>query len=298
MICLTSCFLNGSASGFLLPAACYGLLFLYLAAMNVQIATVHRFVTGKDHTAVADLSVLKSLAEKYPYYLPAHLARACQLQAQGDPDAEAQKAALSLFIPDKAWLNFLLRDSKETTGAAATPALPVPEQNVEEPGSPATDADVLVPAAEQKAQEKLPVTSPVAEVKTEAPAAEPAFTFEPYHTIDYFASQGIKFREEEKPTDRFGQQLKSFTEWLKTLKKLPAADPVQPAGGDRQEEQKVEKMAEQSLSDREVITEAMAEVWARQGNPEKAIEIYNKLSLLDPSKSAYFAALIEQLKQS
>jgi hypothetical protein len=42
----------------------------------------------------------------------------------------------------------------------------------------------------------------------------------------------------------------------------------------------------------------MAEVWIKQGNKEKAIEIYNKLSLLNPDKSAYFASLAEQLKNS
>ena len=47
-----------------------------------------------------------------------------------------------------------------------------------------------------------------------------------------------------------------------------------------------------------VVTEAMAEVWLKQGNKQKAIETYNKLSLLNPSKKAYFAAQIEHLKQS
>jgi len=119
--------------------------------------------------------------------------------------------------------------------------------------------------------------------------------FEPYHTIDYFASQGIKYKEEEKPKDKFSQQLKSFTEWLKVLKQAPVSAIVQniPANS----EQKVEQLAGQSLEDREVVTETMAEVWAKQGNKAKAIEIYNKLSLLDPSKSPYFAAKIEELKK-
>jgi hypothetical protein len=45
------------------------------------------------------------------------------------------------------------------------------------------------------------------------------------------------------------------------------------------------------------VTEAMAEVWEKQGNTIKALELYEKLSLLDPSKSSYFAAKIEHLKQ-
>jgi hypothetical protein len=119
--------------------------------------------------------------------------------------------------------------------------------------------------------------------------------FEPYHTVDYFASQGIKFREEERPTDEFGKQLKSFTDWLKTLKRLPATELTKNIS--QQSEQKVEQLAGQSITDREVLTEAMAEVWEKQGNTLKAIQIYSKLSLLEPAKSAYFAAKIEELKK-
>jgi hypothetical protein len=126
--------------------------------------------------------------------------------------------------------------------------------------------------------------------------AETDLTFQPYHTVDYFASQGIKFIPEEKPVDRFGKQLKSFTEWLKTMKRLPQSE--MPKITDIVSDRKVEQMAEHSIDQGEVITETMAEVWIKQGNIEKAIETYNKLSLLDPDKSAYFASLAEQLKNS
>ena len=126
--------------------------------------------------------------------------------------------------------------------------------------------------------------------------AETELTFQPYHTVDYFASQGIKFIPEEKPVDRFGKQLKSFTEWLKTMKRLPQSEI--PKIADLASDEKVEQMAEHSIDRGEIITETMAEVWIKQGNREKAIETYNKLSLLNPDKSAYFASLAEQLKNS
>jgi hypothetical protein len=40
----------------------------------------------------------------------------------------------------------------------------------------------------------------------------------------------------------------------------------------------------------------MAEVLIKQGLIQKAIEVYEKLSLLDPAKSATFAAKISELK--
>ena len=109
------------------------------------------------------------------------------------------------------------------------------------------------------------------------------------------ATQGIKFREDDKPKDRFGQQLKSFTEWLKTLKKTPETETAVAASGP--EDKKVTQLAEHSLVEKEVVTEAMADVWEKQGNHSKAIDTYRKLSLLNPSKSAYFAAKIDHLKQ-
>ena len=44
-------------------------------------------------------------------------------------------------------------------------------------------------------------------------------------------------------------------------------------------------------------TESLAKVYAEQGYPDKAIEIYSKLSLRYPEKSVYFASLIEKTEQ-
>ncbi len=117
--------------------------------------------------------------------------------------------------------------------------------------------------------------------------------FEPLHTIDYFASQGIKLKEDALANDKLGQQVKSFTAWLKSMKKLhPGKLPEQ----NEVIEKIIQTSAEESNADAEVLTEAMAEVLIKQNKQEKAIEMYEKLSLLNPSKSTYFAAKIESLK--
>ncbi len=116
------------------------------------------------------------------------------------------------------------------------------------------------------------------------------------HTVDYFASLGIKFKEQDKPLNKFDLQLKSFTDWLKIIKKSPDNQPDK--ANDAKADQKVAEMAGLSLKDDKVITETMAEVWIKQGDTAKAIEVYQKLSLLDPAKSTYFASRIENLKKS
>ncbi len=112
-----------------------------------------------------------------------------------------------------------------------------------------------------------------------------------YHTVDYFASQGIKLVLEPRADDKFGQQLKTFTNWLKQMKKLPATKM-----SEKEHDSVVENIASSSLEDGEVLTESMAEVLMKQGRESQAIEVWQKLSLLYPEKSHYFAALIEKTK--
>jgi len=122
---------------------------------------------------------------------------------------------------------------------------------------------------------------------------ENALAFEPMHLVDYFASQGIKLSEDVQTGDKLGKQLKSFTDWLKTMKKIHVPD----AGANAViSDIAIQTLAAKSNTEGDVITEAMAEVLAQQGKAAKAIELYQKLSLLNPLKSAFFAAKIEQLK--
>jgi len=171
------------------------------------------------------------------------------------------------------------------------------ETDMHEYEAPAQETNASA-EAEEKMTENIErvLAQEEAQIKEPAPASTNDLVFEPYHTVDYFASQGVKLSQEETTKDKFGKQLKSFTDWLKTMKRLPSKEISQNI--DTASESKVQHMAADSVHDADVVTEAMAEVWIKQGNREKAIETYNKLGLLNPSKKAYFAGLIENLKRS
>jgi hypothetical protein len=168
---------------------------------------------------------------------------------------------------------------------------------VDTPGP--SDGDAAMPSVEASASIDPEAT---AEVAAGAPLAgeDPAVgedTFElpvePLHLTDFFASQGIDVGSElEFPVDPAPRR--SFSGWLRTMKRLqPDRDA---AMLNEQEEAAIRSEAEASNLDEDVITEAMAEVYARQGLFRKAIAVYEKLGLLDPDRSATFADRISQLK--
>jgi len=120
------------------------------------------------------------------------------------------------------------------------------------------------------------------------------FEKEPFHTIDYFASLGIKIDLTKQPQDKLTMQLRRFTDWLKQMKNV---DPnPNDLGTDPELEKAIQNIAKTSIEAREIVTETMADVFIKQGKTDKAIQLYIKLSFLDPSKSTYFATKIQHLK--
>lgn len=145
-------------------------------------------------------------------------------------------------------------------------------------------------------------------------------------------SENISKEESEKPIESTQQESErnidqmSFASWVASLKQNV---PVESAEKEKVEDRKtiltssgeelierfikeepriqVKKsgffnpvnMAKKSVQESdEFITETLARIYAKQGNIPKAIRAYQKLSLKFPEKTAYFAALIEELKRT
>lgn len=280
--------------------------------MKFTIDKLAKSVVKKDTLEQCSNEELRQLVNNYPYFGAAHLLLAKKSLSENNEQANAYLQKASLFFNNPLWLEYLVSDTGNAEIITADPII----KNNETQSSIVEEVKYEPTIASGKKEEMFPeeietlpdnaeetmeddkeadhVELPEFKIMPIDPA-KTELTFEPYHTIDYFASVGIKFKEEASPKDKFSKQLKSFTEWLKTLKKLPES--AISTTIETSIEQKVEQMAVESLEDREVITESMADVWLKQGNVTKAIEIYKKLSLLDASKRPYFAAKIEELKK-
>ena len=225
---------------------------------------------------------LQELTNKYPSCASLQLLLSQKLKQQNDVAYDAQWQQTLLYFNNPLFVNHLFQQPESNAAVIHEKANEILEEQLV---ADATDCSTIH-------EDEVPLP-PLKITPIDAATAQLAFT--PYYTVDYFASQGIKLMEDKNDKDAFGTQLKSFTQWLKEMRRLPEAQVTKKFNA--HEALKVEQMAQQSLYGENAITESMAKVWMKQNAPAKAIDIYKKLSLQNPSKSAYFAAKIEHLKK-
>jgi hypothetical protein len=285
--------------------------------------------------APVDGSLAVALAEynrKHPWFAAGHFLQAVLLYKQEQPDVGPTISKGLLYSNDQVWFDWQFRQATaantdlqlqedmhhpvsfkvqdEQDAIADALALLKTEDEAESiVETAAADAEVLIEAAaaieelnpvtEEPASEELVQSAHAEELPavtgTSAPepvAGNESFLFEPYHTVDYFASQGIRLQEEKLGTDNLSKQVKTFTQWLRSMKKIYTEEHHQM---EQKDEADVLGIANHSNQPEEVLTETMARVLQQQGKKRQAAEIYRKLSLLHPEKSAYFASLLHDL---
>lgn len=293
----------------------------------MQHSSLYDVLVKQDAAGSSAAAHLAAITAAHPYFTPAQFYLLQQMNSS-DQEYGRQAAKTALLFNNPYWLQFQLqhhttspvKEAPVVSMFAAHTADQKEEEMVTEETAAATDvtesnsgtAEATEPLEPLKPLEPLePIEplepsspeddSPMPDITINLAASikeaenENALSFEPMHLVDYFASQGIKLSDDIQPSDKLGKQLKSFTEWLKTMKKVHVNELE---NGSIHSDMTIQNLAEKSNAEGEIVTEAMAEVFAQQGKRGKAIEVYKKLSLLNPPKSAFFAAKIEQLKGS
>lgn len=237
----------------------------------------------------SDILQLKKVQENFPYFQIPHV-----LIAKYEFQKKTNLAASSLgwaaiTSPDRIWLKKLIEQEQSNSETSPAEDL-LPEDQPEKPSQASRTQSLKVLGEQlkgnkaeepehQKPEEKPEKTTPIRR-KRRASAGDDLI-------------ETIKKREKKTIVDSKKKEqidlIKAFSKKsikLATIKEIEA-------------NQNTENLAASSTQINDnLISESYAKLFLKQNKKDKAIEIYEKLGLKFPDKKAYFADLIENLKNS
>lgn len=258
------------------------------------------------------LDEFRSISEQYPYSSIVQFLYSCKLKSVYHLDFPEQVTHSALFFPSPQWLNYQLSDESEIGNFRlnqydinfnnVSEDVPVEiaqtdentwEYDEEQSNLSILDKETASAESMEALTQHQPLTITEDSIKDNR-VEDLQIPIEPYHTVDYFASQGIKTLLDVQ-NDDLGKKVRSFTAWLKTMKSL---QPVQENDPGEDDDEEIDNGNGDQVKAEIIATEAMAEVYLKQGLAHKAIEVYAKLSLQNPANSHIFATKIIQIKEN
>ncbi|MHA7101621.1 hypothetical protein [Roseivirga pacifica] len=274
-----------------------------------------------------DIKALNEYRKKYPYFQGLYVIVAKALQQREHPKTEAFIKKAAIYSADRSYLKGIIE------GEYTFPSKPnkVTTQQVKsEEKEEVKQEEKVIPKAEKKPDtqtaaseqqpEKQPVTQKESKPEAKVEAPKPAPKAEAQKPEEYDELKATKLRieallrgelpEEEKPTETPQAPVEDNPAKAKTkrakasqvdiIQKFIDTDPrfdAKSKGNPYEETEPQEDLSQKNLKNsEEFFTETMAELMLKQKKYKKAINIYEKLGLKFPEKSAYFARQIEKVK--
>lgn len=252
---------------------------------------------------------LKSLVVQYPYSQPLRLLLLQKSQMEQHPEYERNLHQAATYMPDRTLLFLLIREyqtletgeslfelEEERLELKALSEIFAERETREStvPSPPEKDLYALLDLFredDEPADVAAPVQTPVVETP---PAPDPQPEPAPEPVISKTPPPKTK-----KPVSA-PQPKSAFSSWKAAGSPLPAWEsiPLPKIESEPESPVKPRELARKSVEEKEdIVSETLAGLLALQGHTQKAIQMYEKLCLIFPEKSSFFAQKIDKLKR-
>ena len=279
------------------------------------------FLQHPDKISKGNLETFKDLSHRYPYCSSIQVLFAYGLFVENDLDFNLQLKRAAACVSSRKKLKQLFTEKEKELVAEAgiSPASIQDEIPGEIPDEPLMTAEALpavIPApvaefAEPRVDQTPEIEPRISESKRElldivhrrlaeiagAKQKDVVHVDQPEED-DRFGVEEMRITSEEKQPDEpmNEEESKKFLSKEEILEKFIREEPriSSPRAAFYRPS---ETAAHSSVDDEEIVSETLAKLYSEQGNHAKAIKIYERLSLLFPEKSSYFADQILKISE-
>jgi len=272
------------------------------------------YVKNPGSVNTQSLKAFEELVMRYPYCQTGQILFTLNLFGEDDLQSHSQLKKAAAYASDRRKLKELIEPSRivsetQLTEKIVIPASEVEVENLEIPVSaPETcSIDQEVPVVNISSSVETPISPEsiafIGDSKFQERLSREELLSIVRKRLAEIGAERSKKSPEEKGTDTAIQSLQPDESKARAGKDSLKASLIEKF---IREEPKItppktaffnptETSHRSNMDEEEIISETLAQLYANQGNVQKAIHIYEKLSLLNQEKSRYFAARIQEL---
>jgi hypothetical protein len=285
---------------------------LYLCRHNFQLTDLTRekflqMLADPDHLASISYEELKTIVLAYPYAHNLRYLLALKSQQEDRPDAARTLATAAAYSLDRTRLFLLhapkivapVREAVETEALLELKPIDLVQRELEAL-VPQKRVEMITAPAAAALSIPTPFVTPASFPEKNSAVTEILPVRQNFHSwVAQFASPVLQ--KEIPPAKTTAATFStSFIVPVSAEENDSLATPLPPSDTSkpRAKPSAAQALAERSVTEnKNLVSETMARLLAKQGYREKAIAMYEKLCLVFPERSATFAAEIEQLKK-